>query len=133
MLDLISQPIEYKDDVIDSRYRLVIAAAKRTRQIMEGNAPTQNWPYHKETTVGLAEILFKKVSILTGAAAVLAEQKHRETIKAALRHEEYVPLSRGYAKDSAEAIRADVSVYQAESDLSQPPVEEDPLEDDKEI
>lgn len=130
MFDLISQPIEYKDDVIDSRYRLVIAAAKRTRQIMEGNPPTQDWPYHKETTIGLAEILLKKVPLLTGAPAVLAEQKHREALKAAIRHEEYIPLSRGYARESTDAIRADVSVYQEEGTA---PPEDDSFDDDKEI
>lgn len=133
-MDLISQPIEYKDDVIDSRYRLVIAAAKRTRQIMEGNPPTQEWPFHKETTIGLAEILFKKVRILTGPAAVIAEQKHRETLKASLRHDDYLPLSRGYSRESTEAIRADVSVYEEDSSHVAPDTsEDDTFDEDKEI
>ncbi|MHB8370749.1 MAG: DNA-directed RNA polymerase subunit omega [Leptospirales bacterium] len=113
MNDLVSQPIDYTDDVIDSHYRLVIAAAKRTRQIMEGHAPVGEYPYHKETTIGLAEILEKKVPILMGAPAVVAERKHREVLRAARRqHEESLPPSRGYARESVETIVADVSVYQ---------------------
>lgn len=121
MNDLVSQPIDYTDDVIDSHYRLVIAAAKRTRQIMEGHAPVGEWPYHKETTIGLAEILGKKVPILTGAPAVAAERKHREALRAARRqHEESLPPSRGYARESAEAIVADVSVYQEDPEHASP-------------
>lgn len=130
MNDIISQPIEYKDDVIDSRYRLVIAAAKRTRQIMEGHGPAEPWLYHKETTVGLSEILGKKVEILMGAPAVLAEKKHREATKAAHRHDEYLPTSRGYARESTEEIRADVTVYQEDPAFTG---DEDSFEDDKEL
>jgi DNA-directed RNA polymerase subunit omega len=136
MNDLISQPIEYTDDVIDSHYRLVIAAAKRTRQIMEGHPPVQDWPYHKETTIGLAEILGKKVPILTGQAAVLAEHKHREAIRAARKQEEYLPAPRGYARESTEAIRADLDVYQEEPAYSAEPGDggdDERDEDDKEI
>ena len=119
MNDIVSQPIDYADDVIDSRYRLVIAAAKRTRQIMEGHAPVGDWPYHKETTIGLAEILSKSVPIITGPAAVVAEQKHKEALRAARRqHEEALAPSRGYARESTEAIQADVSVYQEDPEHS---------------
>ena len=136
MNDLISQPIEYSDDVIDSHYRLVIAAAKRTRQIMEGHPTVQDWPYHKETTIGLAEVLGKKVHVLTGAPAVLAEQKHREALRAARKQEEYLPAPRGYARESTEAIRADLDVYQEDPSFSAEPAEageDETFDDDKEI
>ncbi len=136
MNDIISQPIEYTDEIIDSHYRLVIAAAKRTRQIMEGHPPVQAWPYHKETTIGLAEVLEKKIPVLIGAPAVLAEHKHREALRAARKQEEYLHSPRGYARESAEAIQADLGHYQEEpSSYSGDPGEgaEEESYDDKEI
>ena len=126
MNDIVSQPIDYADDVIDSRYRLVIAAAKRTGQIMEGHAPVGDWPYYKETTIGLAEILGKSLPIMTGPEAVVAEQKHKEALRAARRqHEEALAPSRGYSRESTEAIQADLSVYQEDPEHSTPEESDD--------
>lgn len=60
MNDLVTRPIEVTPDIIDSRYRLVIAAAKRARQLMEGAPVRVEKRYLKETTTALQEIVEKR-------------------------------------------------------------------------
>ncbi|NPV52519.1 MAG: DNA-directed RNA polymerase subunit omega [Firmicutes bacterium] len=48
-------------DKVDSRYTLVVAAAKRARQLMEGKKPLVNSGTDKPVTVALEEIYEGKV------------------------------------------------------------------------
>ncbi|HHV63080.1 MAG TPA: DNA-directed RNA polymerase subunit omega [Firmicutes bacterium] len=48
-------------DKVDSRYTLVVAAAKRARQLMEGEKPLVNCDTDKPVTIALEEIYEGKV------------------------------------------------------------------------
>jgi len=46
---------------VDSKYTLVIAAAKRARQIRDGSAPLVEVPTSKEVSIALTEVAAKKI------------------------------------------------------------------------
>lgn len=54
-------PLEDLVDKIDSKYRLVIIAAKRSRQLNQGTAPLVQPKGHKPTYIALEEIAAAKV------------------------------------------------------------------------
>jgi len=76
-MDIVSLPIEIDRSVIDSRFRLVIVAAQRARQIMEGEKPLIEDSNLKETTIAIQEILSDKLEILYGEEAVAAQREER--------------------------------------------------------
>ncbi len=130
MNDLITKPIEITPDMIDSRYRLVIAAAKRARQLMEGATPKVEVRYQKETTTALQEIVEKKILIVTGEVASDLEIKRRDRLRERIKTEERFSYSRGYALEPSEVIHADVMTYQAPEETVEEVVEEsEELED----
>ncbi len=77
-MDIVSLPIELDTSVIDSKYRLVIVAAQRARQLMEGEPP-RIIPQRdqKETTIAIEEVLSGKLEILYGQEAVSALREER--------------------------------------------------------
>ncbi len=130
MNDLVTRPIEVTPDIIDSRYRLVITAAKRARQLMEGAPVRVDKHYLKETTTALQEIVEKKVPILTGEEAVRVEASRREKLRERVRSEERFSYSRGYALETSDVIHADVMTYHhPEENSSQPAESEHDTED----
>lgn len=68
-MEIISLPIQAEDLQIDSRFRLVMAAAHRVRQINSGAKPLVDTRYHKNTSTALDEILRGKVDIISGEEA----------------------------------------------------------------
>jgi DNA-directed RNA polymerase subunit omega len=74
-MDLISLPVEFDKEKIDSRYRLVIAVAKRARVLHQGGQPKITSKAKKMTTIALEEVTSEAVSILTGDAAVKAQEE----------------------------------------------------------
>ncbi|KGA93029.1 DNA-directed RNA polymerase subunit omega [Leptospirillum ferriphilum] len=119
MNDLVTRPIEVTPDIIDSRYRLVITAAKRARQLMEGAPVRVEKRYLKETTTALQEIVEKKIPIITGEEAVRIEARRREKLRDRARSEERFSYSRGYALDPSDVIHADVMTYHHPEDSTQ--------------
>ncbi|MEN6413658.1 MAG: DNA-directed RNA polymerase subunit omega [Veillonellales bacterium] len=49
-------------DKVDSKYTLVVLAAKRARELMDGAAPLVESKSHKQVTVALQEISQEKIS-----------------------------------------------------------------------
>ncbi len=87
-MTLLSLPMEMGETRIDSRYRLVIAAAQRARQLVEGNAPRIESRYVKETTCALEEILTGQADILFGQEArqaVIEERRRRDALRSRAR------------------------------------------------
>jgi DNA-directed RNA polymerase subunit omega len=110
-MEVITLPIEVKGDgEIDSRYRLVILAAQRARQLMEGSRPVAETRYTKATTIGLEEVLDDRVEFLLGKEAKVAQKEARR-----LREEE-IKSRALLAKEEelATEIKKDLSVYLAE-------------------
>lgn len=52
---------EKKPGNVDNRYTLVVAAAKRARQILAGASPTIETEHYKPVTIALAEISSGKI------------------------------------------------------------------------
>ncbi len=85
-MDVVSLPIEIDPKIIDSRYRLVIVAAQRARQLMEGTKPVITpIPDQKETTIAIEEVLSGKLDILYGEEAVTALREERRVREEAKR------------------------------------------------
>lgn len=129
MNDLVTRPIEVTPQIIDSRYRLVIAAAKRARQLMEGASPKVEKRYLKETTTALQEIVEKKLYIVSGEEANRLESSRREKLRERARTEERFSYSRGYALDPSEVIKADVMTYHHPEEPSSSPESEHETEE----
>jgi len=69
-MEIISLPIQGEFVNTNSRYRLVVLATQRARQLMEGDKPSLVTRYAKPTTIALTEILSNKLEILHGKEAL---------------------------------------------------------------
>lgn len=76
-MDIISLPVEIEKTKLDSRYRLVIVAAQRARQLMEGADPTIGHSTSKETSVAIEEVLGNSLEILYGEEALVAQKEEK--------------------------------------------------------
>jgi len=47
---------------VDSKYTLVVLAAKRAREIMDGSAPLAESKSHKQVTLALEEVAQEKIT-----------------------------------------------------------------------
>jgi DNA-directed RNA polymerase omega subunit len=105
--DIISLPIEMKDNIADTKFRLVHIAAQRVRQLSSG-APMQVATRSiKDTTIALEESLVGNFKILTGEDANKAKEEFRKREEQARLEEQ---LS---AKE--EEIRKELSAYLSET------------------
>lgn len=110
-MEIISLPIEIGgDEDIDSRYRLVILAAQRARQIMEGVRPVELTRYGKATTIGLDEVLSKRVAFVTGKDARVAQREARRLKEEEMKSRALLEREQEIASE----IKKDLSVYLSE-------------------
>ena len=79
-MDIISLPIEYDKKKIDGNYRLVIAAVKRAKDLSMGLLPTITSKAKKITTLSLEEVVSGTLNILTGDAAVKANEEAKKLV-----------------------------------------------------
>jgi DNA-directed RNA polymerase subunit omega len=105
-MDALSLLPEYRDLPVESRSRLVIIAAQRARQIMQGARPLIATKHAKPTTIALEEVLKGKATFLVGKEARQAikearKQRERELERLTLAH---------VAGDDANEIKKDLSV-----------------------
>ncbi len=111
-MDIVSLPIDIDSAVIDSRFRLVIVAAQRARQMMEGAKPMISVQAdHKETTAAIEEILSDKLDILYGEDAIAAKQEEK-------RRQEEMKRRAILAEREGELtneIKKDLSIYLGET------------------
>jgi DNA-directed RNA polymerase omega subunit len=77
-MDLISLSVEFDKKKIDNRYRLVIAAVKRTKMLFQGAMPRIASEAKKLTTLAIEEIISGAVHVLSGEAAVKAEEEAKK-------------------------------------------------------
>ena len=112
-MNTISLPIEIDPSTIDSRFRLVIVAAQRARQIIEGAKPTvSSQPEAKETTIAIEEILSGKLSILYGEEAVVAQKEEKRLREEAKRR---AMLAEREGGDLSHEVKKDLSIYLGDS------------------
>ena len=110
-MEIISLPVEADYSKIDSRYRLVIIASQRARQLMEGVRPTLQTRHHKASTIALEEVLGDQLEVLYGKEAKQAQREAKR-----LRDEMKTrQLLSEREEELASEIRKDLSVYLEES------------------
>ena len=61
-LTMINPSIDVLVTKVDSKYTLVVLAAKRAREIMDGSAPLVDSKSHKQVTIALEEIAQDKLT-----------------------------------------------------------------------
>jgi DNA-directed RNA polymerase subunit omega len=108
-MDVISLPIEMEDSKVDSRYRLVVVASERVRQLMEGGAPLVESRHTKPVTIALQEILAGKLEILHGKEAVQAQQEAKRS-REALKKRVPLPSEPGPA-NMEQALKKEMNAY----------------------
>jgi len=74
-IDIISLPIEFDRNKIDSRYRLAVIAAQRAAELSLGATSKIEKKAKKVTTTAILEILSDKIEYITGEEAILAKEK----------------------------------------------------------
>ncbi len=77
-MDIISLPIEHKNENIEGTYRLVIAAVKRAKDLSMGSLPVISSKAQKITTLAIEEVASGAIDVLTGAAAVKANDEAKK-------------------------------------------------------
>ena len=104
MIDMLRLLPQYTAEEFDSRHRLAIVAAQRTKHILQGSrhAPSR---FNKETTIALDEVLRGQVKYLVG-------QEARDASKEAKRGKEgemeRIAVMTG---DDAKEIKKELNVY----------------------
>lgn len=121
-MDMMSLLSEYDDAKIDTRYRLVIIAAQRARQLMQGSKPQITSKFTKESTIALDEVLQGKTEFVTGKEAKAA-------MKEAVAVREIEDRARAKAKamlprEDENEIKKDLTVYVNDRKVEEPPVVE---------
>ena len=77
-MDVVSQPFEDDKKKVDNRYRFVIAVAKRARQLYNGAMPRISTKAKKLTTLALEELVSGSVRVLSGEAALKAQEEAKK-------------------------------------------------------
>lgn len=143
-MDIIKLPIEYAKDEVDSRFRLVLVAAQRARQISEGSPVLVKSKYVKNTTLALEEAIESKLKYLTGEDARRAkeyEYRMRRERMARESMEEANATSLDKMEEIKEAYKAETAVMAGEAvvvvaasdeeDLSEELADDEVSEDDE--
>jgi DNA-directed RNA polymerase omega subunit len=105
--DLISLPIEMKETIADTKFRLVHIASQRVRQLSAGMPLQVASRSIKDTTIALEEAIAGKLKILTGEEAKKAKEDFRKQEERA-RMEEQLSVKE-------EEIRKELTAYLSES------------------
>lgn len=118
-MDIIKLPIEYSASVLDSRFRLVLIAAQRARQISDGSPVLVKSKYVKNTTLALEEAIEDKLRYLTGEDARKAremEYRMRRERMARQSMEEAAAASLEKMEEIKEAYKSETAILVAEED-----------------
>ena len=106
-IDIIVLPIEMKDSISDTKFRLVHVASQRVRQLSAGAPMEVSTRSIKDTTVALEEAVAGKFKIIVGEAANVAKEEFRK------REERAKAEAQLSAKE--EEIRKELSAYLSET------------------
>jgi DNA-directed RNA polymerase subunit omega len=68
-MDIVSLPIEFDEDKIDSRFRLVTIASQRAKELAYGAKPKMETRFAKAPTVAIEEALEHVLEFVTGDEA----------------------------------------------------------------
>ena len=133
-MDIIKLPIEYEKDIVDSRFRLVLAVAQRSRQLTEGSQPLVKSKYVKNITVALQEAIEGKLKYLTGDEARRAREFEYRMRRERLAHEsmeEAAATSLEKMEDIKEAYKAEAIAISEHDEAEIEAVDEDETFDEE--
>jgi DNA-directed RNA polymerase subunit omega len=133
-LDIIKLPIEYGNDLFDSRFRLVLVVAQRGRQLTEGSPVLVKKKYVKNISLALEEAIEGKLKYLTGEDAKRAreyEYRMRRERIAKDSMEEAAAASLEKMEEIKEAYKAETLVL-SEAESEGADLDEDILPEDEE-
>ena len=105
MIDAHSLLPEYGHDEFDSRHRLVLVAAQRAKQLIQGARPSGSSRFTKEASVALDEVLRGQVKFLLGQEA---RQALKDTKRGRDAETERMAVVAG---EDAQEIKKELSVY----------------------
>jgi DNA-directed RNA polymerase subunit omega len=108
MTDMLSLLPEGSPERYDSSYRMVIAAAQRAKQLMQGPKSSSALKFTKETTIALEEVLQGRVNFLTGKEA---RQAMRDVKRIRDGEMERLATASPVAGEDAREIKKELSVY----------------------
>ncbi len=77
-MDIVSLPVEIDEKKIDGRYRLVMIAAQRAKELSVGAKPKVQTKSKKVTTVAIEEAVNDKLEFLVGEEAVKAKEEAKK-------------------------------------------------------
>jgi len=104
MIDMLRLLPQYTAEEFDSRHRLAIVAAQRTKHILQGSRHAAS-RFTKETTIALDEVLRGQVTYLVG-------QEARDAMKESKRSREgEMERVAAMSGDDAKEIKKELSVY----------------------
>ena len=117
MVDILPLLPDGKSGTFDSRYRVVLVAAQRAKQIMRSGQQVQTSKYAKETSIALEEVFRGEVNYLVGQDARQAIRDARRSMERDFEH----PISAEGDEDAKE-IQKQLSVYIDDSPKGVEPV-----------
>lgn len=105
-MDALSLLPEHNQNAFDSRYRIVLIAAQRAKQLVRGGQPYVASKFSKDTSKALEEVLAGQVPYLIGEEA-------KDAIRTAKRSNERPIDPALYAQpdENAQEIKKELSVY----------------------
>ncbi len=106
MIDMLPLLPDERTGKFDSRYRVVLVAAQRAKQIMRGATHAQTSKFAKETSIALEEVLGDNVEYLMGQEAREALREARKSLD-----REFEPALLVEADEDAKEIKQQLSVY----------------------
>ncbi len=133
-MDIIKLPIEYGNELFDSRFRLVLVVAQRGRQLTEGSPALVKKKYVKNISLALEEAIEGKLKYLTGEDAKRAreyEYRMRRERIAKDSMEEAAAASLEKIEEIKEAYKAETAVV-SEAVPESAEIEEDIIPEDEE-
>lgn len=74
-MDIISLPVEYRNSNVDGKYRLVVIASQRAKDLSLGAEPKIQTKSQKVTSVAIEEAVSGDLEFLTGEEAVAAREQ----------------------------------------------------------
>jgi len=77
-MDIISLPVEIDKNKIDGRYRLVMIAAQRAKELSFGAKPKIQTKARKVTTIAIEEAVDNKLEFLVGEEAKTAKEEAKK-------------------------------------------------------
>ena len=117
-MDIITLPIEHDKEKIESKYRLVVIAAQRARELSLGAEPKLQLKTGKVTTTALLETISNSIEVITGdEAAVAREQAEKMDFK------KMIEDKRRPMEDLSD-LEKDLKVYLHEKEATEKALEE---------